>query len=122
MEIKIPEDLEKQIKAFDHDHQFLRDPKSSLWHCVFAAEDFADRIPGAKVLHLLGNRVPYPRRLDGYPFVDDDYYHCVCLIDDLVIDWCRRPLDPKCRHPYVQHVVDLHKEWLKISEKLSEII
>jgi len=122
MDIEIPKYILEKMETFDATVPFLRDPYKSLNSCVAANETFAELFPNGKTLHLLGNLVAFPRRVDEYPTIDPHYYHCVALVDGLVFDWSRRQLDPNCRHPYVQHLADVEREWLKVSERLSEIL
>lgn len=72
-------------------------------------------MPGARVLHLLGSRRHFPRRVEtDYPQRDPCFYHAVALVDGKVIDWSRRQLDPFAPHPFVQSIARTRMEWHRL--------
>lgn len=100
------------LNKFDTFHPWLRKPQDAYGKCEYVSKLFKEFYPRSKLLYLLGNNIPYPKRMDGYPAVDSNFFHCVNIVDNLVIDWSHRQLGPNCRHPFIQHLDVVKKEWI----------
>lgn len=115
--------LTGKIKDFlrYHQNRSLSKPNTALGLCVMASNNFAYILPHSKVIHLLGNRRPFAKRIDGYPSIDPEYYHAIVLFNSLTIDWTRRQLDPRCPFPFIQPLKATKRDWIKIANTAQEL-
>lgn len=109
------------VADFDLRNRDLRDPDGAHGLCCWASGDFARRVPGARVLHLLGSRRFFLRRRDQYPARDPEFYHAVVQVGGVVFDWTYRQLEPRAPHPFVQTLAQLRADWIRIARSASEL-
>ncbi len=118
---RLPPRLAGEVRRFAVANARFKDPDWAYGACCLASGDFAAKVPGARVVHLLGSRRSYPLRNDDYPPRDPEYYHAVVVVDGFAIDWTRRQLDPHCAFPFVQTVDELRREWLRVAPNAAAL-
>jgi hypothetical protein len=113
--------LPRPVAAFDRRYPELRNPEDCAGLCCWAAGLFADAVPGARVVYLLGSRRTFRDRVDDYPARDPFFFHAVTAVRGQAIDWTRRQLDPRARHPFIQPVAELRRDWIKLGRSAEEL-
>lgn len=118
--IILPPHLQRSVDGFLADHPTLARRNDAVGACAWASREFADRVEHAEVVHLLGSKVPFPRRAQywrHHPRLDPELYHVVVRVYGLYIDFTRRQFEPRVMHPYIRGGREMRQDWHHITKR-----
>ncbi|MGY3690152.1 hypothetical protein ACVIGA_000232 [Bradyrhizobium sp. USDA 3240] len=119
--VDVARTLPRIVAAFDRRFPVFRSPEDCAGLCCWASELFASAVPGARMIHLLGSRRNFLNRVDDFPTRDPFFYHVVAVVRGQAFGWTRRQLEPRARHPFVQPVAELWRDWIRLGRSPEEL-
>jgi hypothetical protein len=117
-----PRPLAMAVRRFLRAHPRLATPDGAYGACGWASDLLAHtgRLRGATMIHLIGSRVPFPRRHADwrhYPALDREFYHMVARVGRWYVDLTRRQLDPASPCPYYRTEAQMRRGWITVSTR-----
>ena len=115
-----PRKLVQQVRRLLARMPELATPDGACGVCEWASKKAVADLRQGEVIHLLGSRVPYPRRhadWRDYPARDPYFYHVVFRVGPWYIDLTARQLDPKAPHPLFKTQAQMRRDWIQMSPR-----